>query len=185
MYFPQVFPICAAILHTGPALPPTQPRVSSHTLRMTGDGKLGLRNSCFYRFDENVDFNIFSCLWFPWKDIMGRTVWSVLSCQTRRCLFLGRLWVYEGSDCCSRTVWEPRSLEISWYCSSSYFVYNFNKTPWFLLMWMVRFVTFVHKDLCQGTNPCEQKWQIWPSTSTGTMVVCWSCKQSWSWSNAN
>ena len=60
-----------------------------------------------------------------------------------------------------------------------------NKTPWFPLMWMVRFVTFVHKDLCQGTNPCEQKWQIWPSTSTGTMVFCWSCKQSWSWSNAN
>ena len=30
----------------------------------------------------------------------------------------------------------------------------------------------------QGTNPCEQKWEIWPSTSTGTMVFCWSCKQS-------
>ena len=30
----------------------------------------------------------------------------------------------------------------------------------------------------QGTNPCEQKWEIWPSTSTGTMVLCWSCKQS-------
>ena len=28
------------------------------------------------------------------------------------------------------------------------------------------------------TNPCEQKWEIWPSTSTGTMVFCWSCKQS-------
>ena len=36
-------------------------------------------------------------------------------------------------------------------------------------------------SICQGTNPCEQKWQIWPSTSMGTMVVCWSCKQSWSW----
>ena len=41
------------------------------------------------------------------------TVWSVWSGQTRRCLFLGRLWVYERSDCCSRTVWEPRMLEIS------------------------------------------------------------------------
>ena len=27
------------------------------------------------------------------------------------------------------------------------FDYNFNKTPWFPLMWMVRFLTFVHKDL--------------------------------------
>ena len=25
---------------------------------------------------------------------------------------------------------------------------------------------------CSVTNPCEQKWQIWPSTSTGTMVFC-------------
>ena len=29
--------------------------------------------------------------------------------------------------------------------------------PWFPLMWMVRFVTFVHKDLFPDTNPCEQK----------------------------
>ena len=50
---------------------------------------------------------------------------------------------------------------------------------------MVRFVTFVHKYLWHGTNTCEQKWQIWPSTSTGTMVFCWSCKRSWCWSNAN
>ena len=57
------------------------------------------------------------------------------------------LWVYERSDCCSRTVWDPRMLEISWHCFSSNFVYNFNKPPWFPLMWMVRFVTFVHKDL--------------------------------------
>ena len=69
-------------------------------------------------------------------------------------------------------------LEISCHCSSSNFVYNFNKTPWFPLMWMVRFVTFVHKDLCQGTNPCEQNLQIWSFTSMGTMVFCWSCKQS-------
>ena len=33
-------------------------------------------------------------------------------------------------------------------------------------------------SICQGTNPCEQKWEIWPSTTTGTMVFCWSCKQS-------
>ena len=76
------------------------------------------------------------------------TVWCVLSCQTRRCLFLGRLRVYTRSDCCSGTVWEPRTLEISWHCFSSNFVYNFNKTPWFPLMWKVRFVTFVHKQ-CQ------------------------------------
>ena len=43
----------------------------------------------------------------------------------------------------------------------------------------------VHQDLFRVTNTCEQKWQIWPSTSTRTMVFCWSCKQSWSWSNAN
>ena len=36
-------------------------------------------------------------------------------------------------------------------------------------------------SICQGTNPCEQKWQIWPSTSMGTMVFCWSCKQKWAW----
>ena len=29
-------------------------------------------------------------------------------------LFLGCLWVYERSDCCSRTVWESRMLVISW-----------------------------------------------------------------------
>ena len=27
-------------------------------------------------------------------------------------------------------------------------------------------------SICQGTNPCEQKWQIWPSSSIGTMVSC-------------
>ena len=62
-------------------------------------------------------------------------------------IFLGRLWVYQRSDCCSRTVWAPRMLEKNWHCSSSYFVYNFSKTPWLPLMWMVRFVTFVYKDL--------------------------------------
>ena len=40
------------------------------------------------------------------------------------------LWVYERSDCCSRTVWDPRMLEISCHCSSSYFVYNFSNTYW-------------------------------------------------------
>ena len=75
------------------------------------------------------------------------TVWCVKSGQTRRSLFLGRLRVYTRSDCCSRTVWHPGTLDFSWHCFSSNFVYNFNKTPWFPLMWMVRFVTFVHKDL--------------------------------------
>ena len=32
------------------------------------------------------------------------TVWSVYSGQTRRTLFLGRVWVYERPDCCSRTL---------------------------------------------------------------------------------
>ena len=54
--FPRVFHICAAaILHTGPALPPRQRRVSSHrTPTMTGDGKLRLRNSCFYGFQFGI-----------------------------------------------------------------------------------------------------------------------------------
>ena len=39
-----------------------------------------------------------------------------------------------------------KNLRFFWHCFSSNFVYNFNKTPWFPLMWMVRFVTFVHKD---------------------------------------
>ena len=101
-----------------------------------------------------------------------------------RSLFLGRFWTKIQSDNCFETVSTPGLLLEGWHCSSSNFVYNFSKTPWFPLMWMVRFVTFVHKYLWHGTNPCEQKWQIWPSTSTGTMVFCWSCKQSWSWSNA-
>ena len=51
-------------------------------------------------------------------------------------------------------------------------------------MWMVRFVTFVQKDLFPDKYLWKQMWQIWTSTSTGTMVFCWSCKQSWSWTNA-
>ena len=43
----------------------------------------------------------------------------------------------------------------------------------------------LHSCFCSVTNTCEQKWQIWPSTSTGTMVFCWSCKQSWNCNNAN
>ena len=82
---------------------------------------------------------------------------------------------------CSGTVWEPRILDFIWHCFSSNFVYNFNKTPLFPLMWMVRFVTFVHKDLFPDTNPCEQKWQIWPSTSTGTLslIHIWRCRRSY------
>ena len=57
-----------------------------------------------------------------------QAVWCVLSCQTRRCLFLGHQWVYKRSDCCSSivVVQAPRTLELSWHCSSSYFVYNSN-----------------------------------------------------------
>ena len=33
-------------------------------------------------------------------------------------------------------------------------------------------LSLLFTSICQGTNPCEQKWQIWPSTSTGTMVFC-------------
>ena len=91
-------------------------------------------------------------IWIVFDLYLICTVWSVWSGQTRRSLFLGRLWVYERSDCCSRTVWDPRMLEISWNCFSSNFVYNFNKTPWFPLMWMIRFVTFVHKYLSRNTS---------------------------------
>ena len=37
------------------------------------------------------------------------------------------------------TVWEPRTPIFSWHCSSSYFVYNFSKTPCFPLMWVLVF----------------------------------------------
>ena len=40
------------------------------------------------------------------------------------------------------------------------FVYNFNKTPWFPLMWMVRFVTFVHKDLFPDKYLWSLTWEI-------------------------
>ena len=40
------------------------------------------------------------------------------------------------------------------------FVYNFNKTPWFPLMWMVRFVTFVHKDLFPDKYLWSSTWEI-------------------------
>ena len=56
-----------------------------------------------------------------WQNATNMTdiysVWWVLSCQTQRCLlFLGLLWVYEISNRCFRTVWAPRSLEISLHC---------------------------------------------------------------------
>ena len=41
---------------------------------------------------------------------------------------LGRFWVYQRSDWCSRTIWAPRILEKIWRCSSYYFIYNFSKT---------------------------------------------------------
>ena len=85
------------------------------------------------------------------------TVWSVWSGQTRRCLFLGCLWVYKRSDCCSGTIREPRMLEMSWHCSSSNFVY---KTPWSTLMWMVGFVIFVHKDLFPDKYLWSLTWEI-------------------------
>ena len=64
-----------------------------------------------------------------------------------RSLFLGRFWVKIDSDECSRSVWAPRMLWAACFSLMLTFVYNFNKTPWFPLMWMVRFLTFVHKDL--------------------------------------
>ena len=59
-------------------------------------------------------------------------------------IFLGRFWTKIQSDNCFETVSTPGLLLEGWHCCSSNFVYNFNKTPWFPLMWMVRFVTFVH-----------------------------------------
>ena len=67
------------------------------------------------------------------------------------------------------------------FVSHAHFVYNFNKAPWFLLRWMVRFLTFVHKDLFPDDKSLwttVRNLTKWPSTSTGTMVFCWSCKQS-------
>ena len=52
---------------------------------------------------------------------------------------IARLWVYERSDCCSGTIWEPRMLEISCHCSSSFFVYNFNNTHWLPWCWLQDF----------------------------------------------
>ena len=47
------------------------------------------------------------------------------------------------------------------------FVYNFNKTPWFPLMWMVRFVTFVHKDLF----PDKYLWSsTWETSQSGEQI---------------
>ena len=54
---------------------------------------------------------------------------------------------YFSAVCCSRTVWAPRMLDKIWHCFSIYFVYYFSKTSWLVLMWMVRFVTFVHRDM--------------------------------------
>ena len=71
----------------------------------------------------------------------------IKSCHTRRSLFLGRFWTKIQSDNCFETVSTPGLLLEGWHCSSSNFVYNFNKPPWFPLMWMVRLVTFVHKYL--------------------------------------
>ena len=73
------------------------------------------------------------------------TVGVIKSCHTRRSLFLGRFWTKIQFDNCFETVSTPGLLLGGWHCSSTNFVYNFNKTPWFPLMWMVRFVTFVHK----------------------------------------
>ena len=48
-------------------------------------------------------------------------------------------------------------------------------------------VTVDTDDQISLTSICQEILvnKIWSSTSTGTMVFCWSCKQSWSWSNAN
>ena len=69
-----------------------------------------------------------------------------------RSLFLGCFWTKIWSDNCFETVSTPGLLLEGWHCSSSNFVYNFNKTPWFPLMWMVRFVTFVHKYLSRNND---------------------------------
>ena len=85
------------------------------------------------------------CIGFP-------AVGVIKSCHTRRSLFLGRFWTKIQSDNCFETVSTPGLLLEGWHCCSSNFVYNFSKTPWFPLMWMVRFVTFVHKDLFRVKN---------------------------------
>ena len=88
------------------------------------------------------------------------TVDQVQSVQTRRSLFLGRFWTKIQSDNCFETVSTPGLLLEGWHCCSSNFVYNFSKTPWFPLMWMVRFVTFVHKDLFPDKYLWSSTWEI-------------------------
>ena len=51
-------------------------------------------------------------------------------------------------------------LEISWRCAGFNFIYNFKKIPWFPLMWVVGFVTFVHMDLFPDKYFWSSKWKI-------------------------
>ena len=96
-------------------------------------------------------------------------------------LFLGRFWTKIQSDNCFETVSTPGLLLEGWHCCSSNFVYNFSKTPWFPLMWMVRFVTFVHKDLWHGTNPCQMyiytHIYIWPRYFVNCYVSQLNCSK--------
>ena len=97
--------------------------------------------------------------------------------------FLGRFWVKIDSDyvVLQKRMSTERMLWAACFSLMLTFVYNFNKTPWFLLRWMVRFLTFVHKDLFPDDKSLwttVRNLTKWPSTSTGTMVLCWSCKQS-------
>merc|ERR1712037_986850 len=83
--------------------------------------------------------------------------------------FLGRFWTKIQSDNCFETASTPGLLLEGWHCCSSNFVYNFSKTPWFPLMWMVRFVTFVHKYLFRVTGATED---LLTRTSCISCLIC-------------
>ena len=52
------------------------------------------------------------------------TVWCIWWCQNWRRLFIGRYWIYSRSDCCSRTMWGHRMLELMAVLNRSLFVLN-------------------------------------------------------------
>ena len=99
-----------------------------------------------YNFVKNDIFVAKICKYALYESSEG------LFCAPRKAAnFCHPVWVKIDSDECSRTAWAPRMLWAACFSLILTFVYNFNKTPWSPLMWMVRFVTFVHKDLCSLT----------------------------------
>ena len=102
--------------------------------------------------------------------------------------------VYSRSDCCPRTVWSHRALEISWQCSTPSLFTTLAKHQWCGFQIFKRisptgstnhqgstaFVTeqihVIQRNKSDHPNQC---------IAMETMVFCWSCKQSRSWNTAN